>query len=105
MNNLTSETFDKSVLLTSGLVLVDFYAEWCGPCKAIAPMLEKLEETYTGVTFFKVDIDSNFDLAERFKISSVPTFKLIKKGRVIFTQVGISSPSALESLIRTNLPS
>ena len=105
MNNLTSETFDKAILLTPGLILVDFYATWCGPCKALSPILEKLEETYTAVTFFKVDIDANFELAERFKISSVPTFKLIKNGRVIFTQVGIDSPSALESLIRINLDS
>tara|TARA_B100000214_G_C23740518_1_gene523044 strand:+ start:60 stop:377 length:318 start_codon:yes stop_codon:yes gene_type:complete len=100
MKNLTTEDFDKEILLSPNFCVVDFYAEWCGPCKAIAPYLEKLEEFYKNVDFFKVDIDKEPDLAQRFKVSSVPTFKFIYKGKVEKTQVGVTNPQELETLIR-----
>ena len=102
MKELTEDDFDKEILLSPRLVLVDFYAPWCGPCKMIAPFLEELSQTYKGhVDFFKVNIDDNFKLAERFKISGVPTFKFIQKGKVIRTQVGLLNPQDLEATIRS----
>jgi thioredoxin 1 len=103
MRELTSKTFDREILLSPNWVLVDFFATWCGPCKAIAPYLENLATTYSMVDFFKVDIDANPDLAQRFKISSVPTFKFIHKGRVQKTQVGLLNPSDLDSQLRSLL--
>jgi thioredoxin 1 len=82
---------------------VDFFATWCGPCKAISPYLEQLSQTYSMVDFFKVDIDASPDLAQRFKIASVPTFKFIHKGRVNHTQVGLLNPSDLDAQLRSLL--
>lgn len=103
MKDLTSEDFDKQILTSPNLVVVDFHAKWCGPCKMIAPFLDKLDQFYESVDFFKVDIDENPELSERFNISSVPTFKFIRKGKVTKTQVGLSSPQDLEGMIRTSL--
>ena len=103
MKELTTSNFDREILLSPNLVLVDFFATWCGPCKAIAPYLEQLSETYAMVDFFKVDIDAQQELAQRFKISSVPTFKFIEKGRVIRTQVGLTNPQQLDGTLRSLL--
>ena len=103
MLELNGENFDREILLSPNLVVVDFYATWCGPCKTAASTLENLEESYSNVDFFKVDIDQSQDLAQRFKVSSVPTFKFIRNGRAIRTQVGMLSPQDLESTIRALL--
>ena len=101
MIELNADNFDKEILSSPNYCVVDFYADWCGPCKAVAPMLEELEKFYKNVDFFKVNIDSSPDLAQRFKVGSVPTFKFIHKGKVEKTQVGLSSPQELELLIRS----
>ena len=103
MKELHNDNFDKEILLSSGLSLIDFYATWCGPCKAVSPFLEKLDETYKDLTVFKVDIDKNPELAQRFKISSVPTFKFVQSGKVTRTQVGVQNPSDLEATVRSTL--
>lgn len=100
MTELTTETFDKEILLSPNFCVVDFFATWCGPCKALNPYLEKLDDFYKNVDFFKVDIDKSPELAQRFKVSSVPTFKFIYKGKVEKTQVGVSAPQDLELIIR-----
>jgi thioredoxin 1 len=102
MKQLTDKDFDKVILSSSGVVVVDFFATWCGPCKSIAPILEQWDTQYEGVSFFKVDIDKSPGLAQRFKVASVPTFKFIKNGRVISTQTG-GAPGAIEATIRSLL--
>ena len=99
MKELTSETFDKEILKTSGIVLVDFFATWCGPCKQMVPMLEQLDSKYDDLTIFKVDIDKSPELSQRFKVGSVPTFKFIKSGRVLKTQVGMMGPNDLDNIL------
>ena len=103
MKELNEEDFDKEILLSPDLILIDFFATWCGPCKAVAPFLEELDSKYKGLTVFKVDIDKNPTLAQRFKISSVPTFKFAQKGKVTRTQVGLNNPSELEATVRSIL--
>ena len=101
MKELNGENFDKEVLMTPGIILVDFFATWCGPCKSMEPLLQQLESTYPDLTIFKIDIDKSQDLAQRFKVASVPTFKFIKSGKVLKTQVGMMSPNDLDNILKS----
>lgn len=85
---VTNDTFQKEVLDTKGLVLVDFYAEWCGPCKMTSPILDVLVGEVTNVKFVKVNVDENSDLASKYNIFSIPTFLVFKDGKVISQFVG-----------------
>lgn len=79
----SKEDFDKHLKDATGLVVVDFYATWCGPCKMIAPQIEELAKTETTVLFLKVDVDDNEEVAEIYKIEAMPTFKFFKGGAEI----------------------
>ncbi len=85
--NLTDADFDSQV--ASGLTLVDFWAEWCGPCRQVAPTIEKLAEEYSGqVTVAKVDVDANQQTAMKFRVMSIPTVILFKDGQPVELMVG-----------------
>jgi len=89
-------SFPSEVLLSKEPVAVDFYAEWCGPCKMLAPVLEKFSQTYEGkVKVAKVDVDSNPELAGRFRIRGVPTMIFFKDGKVVDQVVGLLPPAGL----------
>lgn len=77
--------FEEKVLKSDDLVVVDFFATWCGPCKMIAPILDKLSEEYK---VYKVDIDQDTDLAISFGVQSVPTLLFFKGGKVVYNEVG-----------------
>ncbi len=96
---VTNEDFEQSVIKADTPVLVDFYADWCGPCKTMAPILSQLAEEYDGkVKFAKVDIDvdGNKDLAVEYGVLSVPTLILFGGGKVKETMVGVTSKSKLK---------
>merc|ERR1712150_170864 len=88
----------KELIGGEGLTLIDFYADWCGPCKAIAPELEKMADVFTDVQFAKVNVDENEEVAASEQISAMPTFKLYQNGQKIGEVVGASKPKIVELL-------
>ncbi len=96
----TDANFQEEVLSSSGPVLVDFWAEWCGPCKAIGPAIEELATEYADkAKIGKVDIDSNRDTAMQYNIQSIPSILIFKDGQVIETFVGMKSKEDLAAAI------
>jgi thioredoxin 1 len=95
---LTSQTFNSTVA-DNELVFVDFWATWCGPCKAFGPIYDKASEKNADIVFGKVDIDQNQELAAAADIQAVPTLMVTKNGQVIFKQAGALRASDLDNLI------
>jgi thioredoxin len=95
---LTAATF-KEVTSADGIVLVDFWAAWCGPCRAFAPVYDRVSERHPDVVFGKVDTEAEQDLAAHFDIRSIPTIMAVRDGVIVFEQPGALPEQALESLI------
>lgn len=101
---LTEAGFESEVLNASGLVLVDFYAPWCGPCKMLAPMLDPLAAEFAGrVTFAKLNVDDALEIAGRYNITGVPTLLLFRNGEVVDRVVGMAPPQALKNWLESEL--
>lgn len=101
---LTDENFDTDVITASGLILVDFWAEWCGPCKMIAPLLTDIAEEYAGkLTVGKLNIDQNSGTPPKYGIRGIPTLLLFKDGAVVDTKVGALSKTQLKEFVDGNL--
>ena len=98
--HLTEQNFDEALAAASGLVMVDFWAAWCGPCRAIAPVLEALAEASEGqVTLMKVNVDENPGLAARYDVRSIPTILLVKQGMVVERVVGAVPKAVLQDIV------
>ena len=95
---LTTANFDE-VTESDGIFLLDFWADWCGPCKRFAPVYERSSEKHADITFGKVDTEAQQELAVKFNISSIPTIMAIKDGVIVYSQPGALPESALENLI------
>jgi thioredoxin 1 len=96
------ETFSK-ILNDEKPVLVDFHAEWCGPCKMMAPELKRFAESHKEVRVLKVDIDKNRATAEQFNIQGVPTLILFKKGKVLWRQSGAMNAQQISGVVKSKL--
>jgi len=101
---ISDAEFDEKVLKSATPVLVDFWAEWCGPCKMIAPILEEIGAEYQGrLTVAKVNIDNNPGTPQRYGVRGIPTWILFKDGEVLATKVGALAKSQLAAFIDANL--
>ncbi len=102
--HVTDESFEEEVLKSENPVLVDYWAEWCGPCKVIAPLLQEIAAEYAGrLKVAKINIDENPDTPPKYGIRGIPTLMLFKDGHVEATKVGALSKSQLSAFIDGNL--
>ena len=102
--HVSDESFEQEVLNASGPVLIDYWAEWCGPCKMIAPIIDELAEEYgEKIKIAKFNIDENPETPPRYGIRSIPTLMLFKNGNVEATKVGAVSKSQLAAFIDSNI--
>lgn len=101
---VTDDTFEGEVIGAEGTVLVDYWADWCGPCKMIAPILDEIAEDYAGkLKVVKLNIDENPNTPPKYGIRGIPTLMLFKGGNVEATKVGAVSKSQLTAFIDSNL--
>lgn len=98
IKKLTDDTFDEGI--SKGVVLVDFYADWCGPCRMLAPVIDELATELSGkMTVAKVDTDQSIDTAARFEVNSIPTLILFKDGKVVKRVVGLKDLDSLRKMV------
>ena len=96
----TDANFQESALNNAGVTVVDFGAEWCGPCRIIAPIIEQLADDYDGqVLIGKMDIDDNPEISTKYKVMSIPTILILRNGEIVDRHVGLLSKQALQNKI------
>ena len=104
IKHTTDASFDADVLRAAGPVLVDYWAEWCGPCKAIAPILDEVSKAYDGrLQVAKMNVDENRDVPAKFGIRGIPTLMLFKDGQLAATKVGALSKAQLTAFLDGHL--
>ncbi|MBQ3007509.1 MAG: thioredoxin [Clostridia bacterium] len=99
IKKLNSENFAHEVIDNDGKVLVDFYADWCGPCKMVAPILDEIAREHSEITVGKVNVDECADLAIRYRVASIPTLILFDKGAVSALKIGFSDKETILEMI------
>lgn len=104
ISNITDSSFEQDVLQAGQPVLVDYWAEWCGPCKMIAPVLEEIAQEYAGkVKICKLNIDDNKETPPKYAVRGIPTLMLFKNGNVEATKVGALSKSQLAAFLDSHI--
>lgn len=102
--NFTTATFDKNVLKSNKLVVVDFWATWCGPCRMAAPIVKSMADKYNGKAVIgKLDVDKNQEISNRYKVTAIPTILFFKNGKVVDKIVGLPTKEQLDSKINNHL--
>ena len=96
---LTQDTYENEVMNAEGTVLVDFYADWCGPCKMQGPIVEQLAEERTDVKFCKLNVDEVMPVAMELGITSIPTIMVVKNGEITYKEPGLMQKAQLEALL------
>ena len=104
ITNVSDASFEADVIKAEGPVLVDYWAEWCGPCKMIAPVLDEIAQTYAGkLKVCKLNIDENQETPPKYGVRGIPTLMLFKNGNVEATKVGALSKSQLAAFLDSNI--
>jgi thioredoxin 1 len=98
--NITKDNFNKEVMHSEKPVLIDFWANWCGPCKMISPTVDEIAEELSDVKVCKVNIDEQPEIAKQFQVMSIPTLVMVKNGMIVNRSVGVKPKSAITSMIK-----
>ena len=98
MRHINIDEFNETI--NSGITLVDFFADWCGPCKMLSPVLESIEGEFPTVQFVKVNVDENMEIADRYSIMSIPALFIFKDGELVNKAVGYMNKDQCENFIR-----
>ena len=99
VHTFNEENFETEVLGTEGTVLVDFYADWCGPCKMMSPIIDEIAEEMPGIKVGKVNVDESGELAMKYNVSSIPTIMVVKNGEVSKTFVGVTEKDKIKEVL------
>lgn len=102
IDKIYQEEFAEKVINSPNIVVVDFFADWCGPCKMLSPVLEKLASINPDVDFYKVNIDDNPSLADEFEVRSIPNVVIFKNGQAVDRSIGFVSEQQLQEIISRN---
>lgn len=97
--HVTAENFEQEVLKSDKTVLLDFWADWCGPCKMLMPIIEDVASEVADAKICKINVDEEPDLASKYKIMSIPTLMVVKNGEVVKTEVGVQSKSKIKEML------
>lgn len=97
---ITKDNFETEVMQSDKKVLVDFFATWCGPCKMLSPLVDEVAEESDAYKVCKVDVDENQDLAQKYRVMSVPTLIVIEKGQVIGQSIGLVTKEKIQEMLR-----
>lgn len=97
--SVTADHFEQEVLKTEGIVMVDFWAAWCGPCKMLSPIVDQIAEEHPEIKVCKVNIDEEPSLAIDYKVMSIPTLLVFKNGEKINMSIGVQSKSDIEAML------